>query len=885
MTIACVADLVEMLRQGRLLDEGQHQELAALQPRFPEPRALARELIRRNWLTAYQVNQLFLGRAADLVLGQYVLLERLGEGGMGQVFKARHRGLDRVVALKVVRKDCLDNPNVLARFQREIQAAAQLDHPNVVRAFDADQAGPTWFFAMEYIEGTDLAQLIKQSGPLPVLQACDYVRQAALGLQHAHERGLVHRDIKPHNLLVARPEAPAARGSSAHLSRPFACAYRWGVLKILDMGLARLLDRDERPASTMLTQIGSVMGTPDFIAPEQARNSHTSDIRADLYSLGCTLYYLLSGQAPFPNGTITEKLLQHQLDDPEPVEKVRRARLLEDSSAHLTGQDACSNLGVPAEVRAVLGRLLMKSPENRYQTPAELADVLAEVAADLETKRPRRPRLAPSDPTIVAEPPPSDRFRLAPSAARPVPSSADAVTAGPPRRAPRTQRVQRPDLFRRRWLGSQTRGRLIVCSMLLLAVLSGRAVEQGRQPVPPSPPPRPAEAEAAWAALLARVHGAQVDRDKLRKELVAFRAAHPGLPYAPRMADVLARLPSPLDSLQASGIPKTERQRWFPPALVGVLGEGRPFQSVPALCVAFSPDGDQVARGGADALVRRWECASLRELPRLPQHSGRVLSLTYSPDGRVLASGSQDGAVVLWDAATGEVRKSWQAHAYPVVGLAFAPDGNTVATGSWDGTAKLWDAKKGSLLLTLPGRPEDRLLSLSYVPGGRAVACGYEDHIVRLWDVRPASSKPRAVYHGHTSWVTVVAFSPDGRTLVSGGGGDGTLRLCEWDGTAFKEGKVLDGHEDVVHDVAFSPDGKTLASASADRTVKLWQVATGRRLDDLSLRAAVHGVAFAPDGRHLAAANANGTVYLLRLAGPPPRDALAQAAPGAVRLP
>src|SRR5262249_13617316 len=155
--------------------------------------------------------------------------------------------------------------------------------------------------------------------PLPVLQACDYLRQAALGLQHAFERGVVHRDLKPHNLLVTRAETPSVRGSSAHLPRPFASAYRWGVLKILDMGLARLLDRDERPASTLLTQVGSVMGTPDFIAPEQARNSHTCDVRADLYSLGCTFYYLLSGQVPFPKGTLTEKLLQHQLDAPEPV--------------------------------------------------------------------------------------------------------------------------------------------------------------------------------------------------------------------------------------------------------------------------------------------------------------------------------------------------------------------------------------------------------------------------------------------------------------------------------------------------------------------------------------------------------------------------------------
>ena len=190
---------------------------------FPAPRALAGELIRRGWLTPYQVNQLLQGRGRDLLLGSYVLLERLGEGGMGQVFKARNWKLGRVVALKLIRKERLDNPDAVRRFQREIRAAAQLDHPNIVRAFDADEVDGTHLLVMEYVEGTDLAKLVKKDGPLPVDKACDYCRQAALGLQHAYERGLVHRDIKPHNLLLT----PG------------------GVVKILDMGLARL-DRRRR---------------------------------------------------------------------------------------------------------------------------------------------------------------------------------------------------------------------------------------------------------------------------------------------------------------------------------------------------------------------------------------------------------------------------------------------------------------------------------------------------------------------------------------------------------------------------------------------------------------------------------------------------------------
>jgi serine/threonine protein kinase len=181
MAIALVGPLGNALRRGRLLELAQLTELPGLEKRFPEPRALARELIQRNWLTPYQVNQVLQGRAQELTVGQYVLLERLGEGGMGQVFKARHRSLDRVAALKVIRKDRLANPTALRRFQREIQVVAQLSHPNVLRAFDAAEVNGTHFFAMGYVDGIDLTRMVRDRGPLAIEQACDYSRQAGDG--------------------------------------------------------------------------------------------------------------------------------------------------------------------------------------------------------------------------------------------------------------------------------------------------------------------------------------------------------------------------------------------------------------------------------------------------------------------------------------------------------------------------------------------------------------------------------------------------------------------------------------------------------------------------------------------------------------------------------
>jgi serine/threonine protein kinase len=358
MAIDSVSGLVQTLRDSLLLTPAQKNDLARhLRHCFTDPRALARELLRRDWLTPYQINQVFLGRAAGLALGPYVLLQRLGEGGMGRVYKARHVKMARTVALKVIRKDRLDSPDTTKRFFREVQAAAQLDHPNIVTAYDADEVGGTYFFAMEYIDGQDLGKLVKQDGPLPAPVACDYIHQAAQGLQHAHEKGLVHRDIKPSNLLVAAAR-PGRRGSGSHpaLGAPSTSPLR-PMIKILDMGLARVRPLQATEESPTLTHFQAVLGTPDFIAPEQARNAHEADIRSDLYSLGCTFYYLLAGQVPFPQAAPLEKLLKHYLDDPAPVEEV--------------------NPEVPPRVGRVVRRLMAKDPDARYQTPAELAEELA----------------------------------------------------------------------------------------------------------------------------------------------------------------------------------------------------------------------------------------------------------------------------------------------------------------------------------------------------------------------------------------------------------------------------------------------------------------------------------------------------------------------------
>jgi serine/threonine-protein kinase len=376
MAIQSIPDLVTALRDSSLLDPKQADVLADdLASRFDDARDLSRELVLRGWVTAYQINQLVAGRGQDLILGSYVLLHRLGEGGMGQVFKARHRKMNRAVALKVIRRDKLGNPEAIRRFFREVQAVATLDHPNIVQAFDAGEAGSTYYFAMEYVEGRDLGRMIKQKGPLKLGKACEYIRQAALGLQHAHEKGMVHRDIKPSNIIV-RGTGSGSEGAP--------------LVKILDMGLARVggpLADDG--GGEPLTQVHAVLGTPDFIAPEQAQSSHGADIRSDLYSLGCTFYYVLTGQVPFPVESPMEKLLKHYMEPPPAVEALRPE--------------------VPRGISRVVRQLMAKSPDERPQTPAELAYVLGTmVGARTEVPIPLAIPVGPALPEQPAEPPPSE---------------------------------------------------------------------------------------------------------------------------------------------------------------------------------------------------------------------------------------------------------------------------------------------------------------------------------------------------------------------------------------------------------------------------------------------------------------------------------------------
>jgi serine/threonine protein kinase len=375
------------------------------------------------------------------VLGEYELLEKLGAGGMGEVHRARHRRLDKLVALKLLSADSRECKDRLSRFLREMKAVGSLDHPNLVEAYDAGEHAGVVYLVMKLIEGTDLGKLVRQRGPLPIPEACDLARQTALGLGYLHERGLVHRDLKPSNLMRT-PD---------------------GTVKILDLGLARW--RAAAASGDDLTGPGQVMGTPDFLAPEQLRSAAMVDIRADLYGLGGTLFYLLTGQAPFAHRQgLYEKLDAHEREQPPDVRSLRPE--VSDALAEL------------------VKRLLAKKPVDRPQTPAEVAAALAAIAAAEEDGTPAlESRLQPAKAGTLAE------ARSTALESRPQPAKAGTPTPPQPRR---------PWLStaRRRWLVA---GAGILIPLLGLVMLLDwrhrREVSPSDMALPGNPPPTPPKVE------------------------------------------------------------------------------------------------------------------------------------------------------------------------------------------------------------------------------------------------------------------------------------------------------------------------------------------------------------------------------------------------------
>jgi eukaryotic-like serine/threonine-protein kinase len=738
--------------------------------------ALARELVRLGRLTAYQAAAVLQGKTKGLLIGNYLVLDKLGAGSMGMVFKARHRLLNRIVALKLLPPSLARDPAAVQRFEREAKAAATLSHPNVVAVIDADEYRGLHFLVMEYVEGRDLARLVREDGPLSVSQAIDCLAQAARGLKAAFEASVVHRDIKPSNLLLQ----PG------------------GTVKILDMGLARLdavgspFGAKEPDAS--LTQSNVILGTIDYMSPEQASNPRNADHRSDIYSLGCTLHYLLTGRPPFSGETLIERLIAHR---EQPIPSLSNGRP-----------------DVSPAVDDLLKRLLAKSPDDRFSSLDELItalDASRESTATNTGVRPPRPLDADARKsggrrrsTIAAA--------IVSGIAATLGLVATAVYVGWPKSGQSREKAPRAAVAP------------LVAKNDTVSVPEP-ATRPKRVPLPPADPPKrePESIRAADSAAAAAVKPAlSVEPVGLVRELKGHK----------RRANAVAVSGDGLLAL-SGGQDRTVR--------LWTIASGDELRRLehdgPVYAVALAADGQTGASGSADKTVRLWDFRSERDvgMRRLDGHTAAVFAVMFAPGDQFVLSAGADRTVRVWDVATGQASGSPLIHESAIVALA-TTGGHGILAGCDDGTMWLWDLKSRQRVrkLKAPGP----ILCVAGSPLGHRALSGHADGVLVLWDLDLGAEIGRLI--GHSDLVRCAAFLPDGQRALAG---RQLGNLILWDIESQRELRRLAPSATASEhggQLGLAPltDGLHALSADTDGTVRLWRLAEDAPIGTSSKRAA-----------------------------------------------
>ncbi len=767
---------------------------------------------------------------------QYEVLGELGRGGMGVVYLARHRLSGRREVLKVMNREALSRPGSKERFLREIQSAALLKHDYVVQMYTATEVGDLMVLVMEYVEGRDLHGIVRAAGPLPVALACRYAHQVALALQHAHERGLVHRDVKPHNLILTREGG-----------KP--------VVKVLDFGLAKV--KSEKRAELDLTGEGRMLGTPHYMAPEQIRDAAHADIRADVYGLGCTLHYLLTGAPPFHDRQGLFDVLQaHQSAEAPPVNALRPE--------------------VPPELAAVVARMMAKEPAQRYQTPIEAARALAPFLKAGST--------APPSALPVAAP---EREGAAPVTMATSPPQARPQGAGAPpakRKWPLRAAVAAVALLltlAALWAGGVFRlrtpeGILVVTvnepspdvyvdgdKMTVTWGADGKTAE-----VRVRPGTRKVEVKKDGFTAF----GEEVELQDGQRHVLTASLVRPAANGPPKRGDEQPRA-APVATTTGEYDPMgRDRVVHFGPGGPRVvltfndekqhfvrvcdLATGQPVS--PPLrhekavwYAAFSPDGRRVVTTSSDNTARLWDAATGKELtPPLRHNDFSVNYAAFSPDGRRVLTAGNDSMARVWDAASGKELTPPLRHGRFVRHASFSPDGRRVVTACRDSTARVWDAASGKEL-TPPLRHEDYVEYAAFSPDGKWVVTTSSDNTARVWDAGSGKALTPPLRHDKT--VDHAAFSPDGKRVVTAGR-DHTARI--WDAATGAQLTPPLDHDNWVFRAVFSRDGRRVVTAGYGQRARLWDAATGRPLtpplgpDPRDMRAPSHAV-LSPDGRQV----------------------------------
>jgi eukaryotic-like serine/threonine-protein kinase len=706
LAVTDLGKFIHELTENKLVESTDLEQLrqqVAARPGPCDSQALARELVRLGRLTTYQAAAVLQGKTKGLVIGNYTILDKLGAGGMGIVFLAVHRVFDKRVALKLLPPSLARDKAAVGRFHREAKAAAALSHPNVVAVYDADEFRGLHFLVMQYVEGRDLARLVRQDGPLSVPQAIDCIIQAARGLEAAFQASVVHRDIKPSNLLL-QPD---------------------GTLKILDMGLARMDagggELGDIALDASLTQSNIILGTIDYMSPEQASNPRNADHRSDLYSLGCTLHYLITGRPPFSGETLVERLIAHR-EQPIPSLAAKRP-------------------DVSPALDDVLKRVLAKSPESRLSSFGELIQALEACRQSPTMDRGHSSVL----PIASAPRRPSGR-QTAALAALVSGIAATIALVGAAIYLGRSKREQ----------GSDKRPPVAVAP----AVASSKSVVQPELLViePVEPPPvvdttKP-NAKSIRAAESTKTSSLRPSLPAEAVGLVRELKGHKG-----RVSGVAV---SREGAFALSGGQDKSVRLWS-------IENGHELRRLehdgPVYAVALAADGRRGLSGSADKSVRLWDFSSEHDvgMRQLDGHTAAVLTVMFAPGDELAISGSADRTIRVWDAATGLPAGTPLVHDSAVVAIA-SIGANGILAGCDDGSLWLWDLKSRQHVrkLKAPGP----VLCVAASPLGRRALSGHADGVLVVWDLDLGAEIGRMI--GHSDLVRSVAALPDGLRALAG---------------------------------------------------------------------------------------------------------------------